>query len=102
MGSPTALGSHSPLWNWSPALFGLYRAALPIALDPSPSEVAKEVPRMDKFLPLTPSGGPTKPTREVTHYEMRLVTRKPPASVHLHQRGPYQTTVHTGFRLFPT
>ena len=35
--------------------------------DPSPSVDAKEVPRLHRFLALTPSGGLTTPTWETTH-----------------------------------
>ena len=92
-----------PLSSWSLALplTGLRGVAPLVALDPSPNVDAKEVPRMNEFLALTPCGGLATPTREATHRETRQVTGKPPASAHLHQRGPYLTIVRTGFHPFP-
>ena len=56
---------------------------------------------MNEFLALTLFGGLATPTREPTHYETKWLFGKPPASVHLRQRGPYHTIARIGFQLFP-
>ena len=91
----------SPLWN-DFSLSGLCGAAHPVASSPSPSKVAKVAPRMNKFLALTPFGRLATPTREPIHCETKWVARKPPALVHLCQRGSYHTIAHIGFQSFPT
>ena len=110
LGSPTALtNSHAPLLSGSVSLLepSIVDLGLVILLllwqNPSPSVVTKEVPKLNEFLALPPSGGIATPTRETTQYEALAGQWKTPRLQHAFiKRGSYLTTTRTGFRPFPT
>ena len=98
----------SALWNCPLSLSGLTVVDLglvPLSLlwsGSSPSVDAKEVPRLNEFLALPPSGGLATPTRETTHHEA-LAGRwnTPRLQLASTKRGSYLTSTRTGFRPFP-
>ena len=106
LGSPTALTNwHTPLLSRTVSLslrvdLGLIPLKL-LCLDPSPSVDAKEVPRLNGFLALTPSGGLATPTRETTHREVLAGHWNTPRLQHTStKRGSYLTSTRTQFRPF--
>ena len=111
LGSPTALtNSHAPLDSLETVLSLLGFTVVVLGLVPlsllwsgsSPSVDAKEVPRLNEFLALPPSGGLTTPTPETTHREA-LAGRwsTPRLQLASTKRGSYLTSTRTGFRPFP-
>ena len=110
LGSPTALTNwhSSQLSGTALSLSGLTVMVLglvPLLLlwsGSSPSVDTKEVPRLNEFLALPPSGGLATPTQETTHREALVgCWNTPQLQLASAKRGSYLTSTRTGFRPFP-
>ena len=95
----------SPLWNCIWALSWVDLGLIPLKLlwsGSSPSVDAKDAPRLNEFLALTPFGGLATPTQETTHREALPGRWNTPRLQHAStKRGSYLTSTRTGFRPFP-
>ena len=83
-----ALGTVLSLSGLTVVVLGLVPLSLPWS-GSSPSVDAKDVPRLNEFLALPPSGGLATPTREPTHREaLRQVARTPRLQLTSAKGGP--------------